>query len=319
MLSGKNSNKEFTHWPVLSLALIVLATFIVISMTFQVKETEYAVLKFFGKPKVDSTGKVREYSPGLHFRWPFIDQVWRHDKRLQCYELHKGKYEQLTTKDEYQIVLSTYVLWRVGDPGLFLRRMKSTAEAEANLEAVIRNSRAEVIPQHNFADLVNTKTSGAKMKEIEDAMLKRIQITATEEYGIEVAKVGIRKLGFPEAVSSKVFDRMKAERASKSEKYLAEGKSEAQRIRSEADRKSNDILAEAEADAKRIRGQGDEAAARHYAVFRKNPELAKFLRSLEALKISLSENDTLILDTETPPFTLFKANATELALPVQSH
>lgn len=312
MKGEKLSNKEFTHWPVLCLALIVCATFIVVMMTFQVKETEYAVLKFFGKPKVDENGKVKEYTPGLHLRWPFIDQVWRHDKRLQCYELSKGKHEQLTTKDEYQIVLSTYVLWKVGDPGLFLRRMKSTGEAEANLEAVIRNSRAEVIPQHNFADLVNIKTSEAKMKEIEDAMLERIRTTAMREYGIEVAKVGLRQLGFPEAVSSKVFDRMKAERASKSEKYLAEGKSESQRIRSEADRKANAILAEAEADAKRIRGQGDEAAARHYAVFRKNPELASFLRSLEALKVSLGEKDTLILDTETPPFTLFKANATEL-------
>ena len=311
-MSDTINKKGFTHWPVVTLALLVVAIFIVAMVTFQVKETEYALLKTFGKPKVDASGKVIEYSPGLHFRWPFIDQVWRHDKRLQCYELSKGKHEQITTKDQYQIVVSTYALWRVGDPGLFLRRMKSTDEAEANLDAVIRNSRAEVIPQHNFSELVNIKSSESKMKEIEDEMLARVKEVAMREYGIEVTKIGFRQLGFPEAVSSKVFDRMKAERASKSEKYLAEGKSEAQKIRSEADRKANAILAEAEAEAKRIRGQGDEAAARYYAVFSKNPELAKFLRSLEALKISLGENDTLILDTETPPFTLFKAGATEL-------
>ena len=150
------------------------------------------------------------------------------------------------------------------------------------------------------------------MKQIEDEILSRIKATAMQEYGIEVTKLGFRQLGFPEAVSSKVFDRMKAERASKSEKYLAEGKSEAQRIRSEADRQANAILAEAEAEAKRIRGQGDEAAAKYYAVFSKNPELAKLLPSLDHRKISLGANDTLILDTETPPFALFKAGATEL-------
>lgn len=118
-MSDTNNNKGFTHWPVVTLALLVVAIFIVAMVTFQVKETEYAVLKTFGKPKVDGNGKVIEYSPGLHIRWPFIDQVWRHDKRLQCYELRKGKHEQITTKDEYQIVVSTYVLWRVGDPDSF--------------------------------------------------------------------------------------------------------------------------------------------------------------------------------------------------------
>lgn len=317
-MSEKNGKKEVKHWSVLILALLVVGIFIVAMVSFQVKETEYAILKTFGKPKVDSSGAIIEYAPGLHFRWPFIDQVWRHDKRLQCYELQKGKHEQIITKDQYQIVVSTYVLWRVGDPGLFLKRMKSTQEAEENLEAVVRNSRAEVIPQHYFSELVNVKSSDSKMKEIENEMLAKVKATAMQEYGIEVTKIGFRQLGFPEAVSTKVFDRMKAERANKSEKYLEEGKSEAQKIRSEADRKANEILAEAEAEAKRIRGQGDEAAARYYAVFSRNPELAKFLRSLEALKISLGENDTLILDTETPPFTLFKAGADELKGPAKS-
>ena len=149
-MSEANKKNGFTHWPVVTLALLVVGIFVVAMVTFQVKETEYAILKTFGKPKVDAAGKIIEYAPGLHFRWPFIDQVWRHDKRLQCYELSKGKHEQITTKDQYQTVVSTFVLWRVGDPGLFLRRMKSTAEAEKNLESVVRNSRAEVIPQHNF-------------------------------------------------------------------------------------------------------------------------------------------------------------------------
>lgn len=303
------------HWPVVTLALLVVVIFIVAMVSFQVEETEYAIVKRFGKPRSDSNGKIIEYQPGLHLRIPFVDQVWRHDKRLQCYELEIGKFEQLTTKDQQQIVVSTYVLWRVGDPGLFMRRLESTHKAEENLEAIIRNSRAEVIPQHNFSELVNVNTSEAKMQEIEEQMLARVKNTAMKEYGIEITRVGFRQLGFPEAVTTKVFDRMKAERANKAEKLLNEGKSEAQRIRSEADRQASDILAEAEAEAKRIRGQGDETAAKFYAVFSQNPELAKFLRSLEALKISLGENDTLILDTETPPFTLFKANATELAVP----
>ncbi|HPY89797.1 MAG TPA: hypothetical protein PLT23_03660, partial [Lentisphaeria bacterium] len=83
-------------------------------------------------------------------------------------------------------------------------------------------------------------------------------------------------------------------------------------IRSEADRKASEILAQAEAESKRIRGEGDEAAAKHYAVFQKNPDLALFLRNLEALKVSLSDRDTLILDTDTPPYTLLKQGAASI-------
>jgi membrane protease subunit HflC len=300
------------HWPVTLLALLVVAIFMVALMTFQVKETEYAVIKTFGKAKVDSSGAIIQYEPGLHFKWPFVDQVWRHDKRLQCYELTVGQEEQIITKDEFQIVVSTYVLWRIGDPGLFLRRLNSTEEAETTLDAVVRNSRNSILPQHNFSELVNTNAKESKMEEIEEAMLASVQKKALEEFGIEVTRIGFRKLSFPEMVTSKVFDRMRAERESKSERFLAEGKSEAQRIRSEADRKAAELLAQAEAEAKRIRGEGDEAAARYYAVFQKNPDLALFLRNLEALKVSLGNQDTLILDTNTPPFTLLKPGASQL-------
>ena len=81
------------------------------------------------------------------------------------------------------------------------------------------------------------------------------------------------------------------------------------RIRSDAERKAAEILAVAEAEAKEIRGQGDEEAAKHYAVFKENPELAMFLRNLDALKETLSDKDTLILDTSTPPFHLLKPGA----------
>ena len=72
------------------------------------------------------------------------------------------------------------------------------------------------------------------------------------------------------------------------------------------------MLAKAEGEAKRIRAEGDKTAAEHYAVFRKNPELAAFLRKLDALRLTLSEKTTLVLDTNTPPYDLLKPGATKL-------
>ena len=300
------------HWPIVGLACLVVVIFLVAMMSFQVKETEYAVIKTFGKAKVDANGQIITYPPGLHFKRPFVDSVWRFDKRLQCYELTKGHLEQLTTKDQYQIIVSTYVFWRVGDPGKFLKRLKSVEEVEEKLDAAVRDSRNSIIPMHNFSELVSTETSDSKMAEIENAMLSDVSKKTMEDFGIEVTKIGFRQLGFPETVTTKVFDRMRAERENHSQRLLAEGLSEAQKIRSEADRKASEIRSQAEADAKRIRGEGDEIAAKHYAVFQKNPDLAIFLRSLDALKNSLGAQETLILDTDTPPFTLLKPNAATL-------
>ena len=300
------------HWPIVALACAVVVIFLFAMMTFQVKETEYAVIKTFGKAKEEAPGKIKIYEPGPHLKWPFIEQVWRYDKRLQCYELTKGNIEQLTTKDQYQIVVSTYVLWRVGDPGLFLLRLKSAEEVEEKLDAAVRDSRNSIIPMHNFSELISTENNGSKMAEIEKAMLEDVSRKTMQDFGIEVTRVGFRMIGFPEMVTTKVFDRMRAERENHSERLLAEGKSEAQRIRSDADRKASEMISQAEAEAKKIRGEGDEIAARNYAVFRKNPELALFLRNLEALKASLGERDTLILDTDTPPFNLLKPDAAKL-------
>jgi membrane protease subunit HflC len=275
------------------------------------------VVKTFGKPRVavdpDGQERVRIYEPGLHWQWPYpIDTLWRHDSRVHCYELEKGRVEQIQTRDDYQVIVTTYVLWRVGDAGLFLKRVDSTDQAEPLLDNVVRNSRNLILGRHSLSELISTEAGQTSMRDIEEEMLEHLRATAMAEYGIEVVDLGFRHLGFPEAVSLKVFERMRAERARKSERYLAEGAREAQRIRSAADREVSDILARAQAEAKGIRGRGDEEAAMHYAVFRENPELAAFLRKLEALRTTLSNDTTLVLDTQTPPYDLLRPGATEL-------
>jgi len=290
--------------------------FISALVVFEVKQTEDAVVMTFGKPRmetVDKATRVKVYKPGLHYKWPYpIETVWTHDNRLQCYELKKAQIEQCQTKDEYQVIVSTYVLWKVGDPGTFLKAVNSTAEAENKLDDVVRNARSNVMGQHNLTELINIDSSKVKIQEIEAEILKGVEGIAMDKYGIRVTMVGFKHLGFPEQVTNKVFDRMRAERGRKSDKYLAEGKRDAQRIRSETDLQASSKLVQAEAEAKRIRAEGDRAAAEYYAVFSKNPELAAFLRKLESLRQTISEKTTLILDTRTPPYDLLLPGATDL-------
>ena len=290
------------HWPVVLLALVVVAIFIVVMVTFQVKETEYALLKTY-------SGELVEYGSGLHFRWPFINSIWRHDKRIQCYELAVGHDEQYMTSDNQQIVISTYVLWKVGDPKVFLRSLDSTDAAERKLSDEVRGARSAIISRYAFSAMVSERDGASVLEKIEDEMRAAIHDSVLKQFGIDIVRIGFRQLGFPAAVTQNIFAAMVSEREAKAKKFEMEGQAEAEKIRSDANTKAQKLLAMAQAEATKIKGEGDAKAAEAYRVFAQNPELASFLRNLDALKGSLGEKDTLILDTTTAPFNLLAPEA----------
>jgi len=138
-----------------------------------------------------------------------------------------------------------------------------------------------------------------------------LQPVAKEKYGIEIILLGIKQLGLPESITTKVFDRMRAERQREIMRFMGEGESEAIRIHSKADAEREYILAQARADATEIIGEAEAEAAQYYSMFEQNPELAIFLFNLKALETSLTNRTTLILDQQTPPFNLFRNSKTE--------
>ena len=101
-------------------------------------------------------------------------------------------------------------------------------------------------------------------------------------------------------------------------RFLGEGKLSAEKIRIAADKERANIIANAEAQAKEISAQGDVEAAKYLRVFDKNPELAAFLRKLDSLRVIMKSKTTLVLDTNTDPFTLLKSNADQFVAPAKS-
>jgi modulator of FtsH protease HflC len=314
--------REFMqHWPVISLALVVLGIFLAACVSFQVQEYEVAIVKTFGEARKDADGRDIIYKPGLHWQWPApIDQVWRHDNRLQCYEL-ETRIEQIQTKDDYMIMVTTFVLWRVGNPGLFMRAVNTSASAEDKITDLVRSSRSSVFGQRLLSQLIQVRdlgetaaTKDGELGEIEAEILGDVRGQALDDFGIEIVHVGTKHLGFPEEVTSKVFSRMIAERGRKAQEHISEGKSRATEIHAEADRSRRELESTAEAKAKRIRGAAEAVAAGEYKVFAKNPELAIFLRQLDALDKTFGERDTLILDTNSPLFSILGADAMKFAI-----
>jgi membrane protease subunit HflC len=177
---------------------------------------------------------------------------------------------------------------------------------------MIRSAKTAVIGKHPLGDFVSA-SGGQKFDAIEQEILTALQgQLKANDYGIEVAFLGIKKIGLPESVTQSVFDRMKREREVLSSSFESEGTAEAEKIRSKADSEAAKTLANAEREARSIRAQGEAYAAEVLPTFQQNPELATFLLRLDALEASLKERSTLIFDASTPPFDLFRAGTTNL-------
>jgi len=164
-----------------------------------------------------------------------------------------------------------------------------------------------------LSDFISTSDNGASFIAIEKEILAAIQSQLlTNNLGVEIEFLGIKRLQLPESVTQSVFERMTSERKVLADRSQYEGEAEAQRIRSGAERKAAEVLANAEGEATKIKGKGVADAAKSLAVFQQNPELARFIFRLDALEGSLKDRSILIFDQHTPPFDLFRGVSTNL-------
>ncbi|MFZ9855220.1 MAG: protease modulator HflC [Limisphaerales bacterium] len=280
---------------------LLLLLFMALLFCFQVRNTEVAVVTTFGRYSRDIA------DPGLYFRLPVpIQSVYRFDNRLQNFE---RKFEQSTTRDARNLLVTMYVGWRIESARKFLELFGGdTAKAENTLEGLVSNAKNAVIGRYVFSDLISPDPNAVKFDQFEADVLKEIAGPASEKYGIKIELVGVKQLGLPEAITGKVFERMRAERDRLVKQYQGEGNARAQEIRSEADRKRDEVLAKARADALRIMGEADAQASKELAILEKNPGLAVFLYQVNALKESLRERTTLFLDQKTAPFNLLSGD-----------
>lgn len=306
------SGHDHPHPPrnrwMLALGALILALFALSQTVVIVRQGESAVRTTFGR--VD--GAIAE--PGLYGRWPWpVQKIETFDARTQVLE---GALEQTLTQDGRPVLMSLFTAWRIADPVRFLERVGTADQARRNLAGLIGHWRNATVGRHPFEALVNPDPKALKLEAIEKAVADAAGPEARERYGIEIATVGIRALGLPQAITEKVFDRMRAERKAVAERYRSEGESEATRIRAEADSARDSKLAGAAAEARRIRAEGDAAAAEAYTVFEKDPGLALFLRKIEVLEQTLGQRSTVVLGADTPPFDLLAGSTNAAPVPM---
>ena len=191
------------NFAIIIFVVLILVILALVFASFQVRETEAALVMTFQKPPDAPITK-----PGWYFKWPPpIQWVYKFDTRLRVLEAEVG---ETMAEGDVPIIVNTYVVWRIADPLKFHNRVETVQKAENTLIGQINDTQGRIIGQHFFGEFVNSDPDKIKLDEIQDEMLADLKDPVLESYGIEVKTLGIKQLKISKDNTEKVFARMKA-------------------------------------------------------------------------------------------------------------
>jgi membrane protease subunit HflC len=279
---------------------LALAAILYSAMAVVVRQGQAVLITRFGRPIRAAT------DAGLHWKLPWpIDQASLLDMRRRVYET--GHTEMLT-RDKKNVIARTFVVWRIGDPLAFTQAVGAEDGAEGKLDGLLTNAAIGTLGGHDLSALVSTNPADLQTDQIEAELLGSTAPVALHNYGVAIEQIRLERIALPEENVSAVFDQMRAERRQFAAKFEAEGELEASRIRSEAELEAARIRAKGSEEQARIRGESAAQVARTYADAHKvNPELYRFTRSLDSIDKLVKSNSTLILRTDSEPFSLLQS------------
>ena len=276
--------------PTSILLLVAVALTLLLGSTFVVNESQTAIVLNLGKI-------VRsDLKPGLHFKWPMVEDVRKFDRRILSLDDAPQRYLTAEKKD---VEIDFFVKWRIVNVTTFYRAASGGDESAAKLRLtpIVQNALKNEI---NQLDLKSVLSSGRS--NLTSRLLKSINAGAAT-LGIEVLDVRIKRINLPQDsnILESVYDRMRADRLKIANQLRAEGTQAAEGITANAERERLVLLAEAERDAQSLRGEGDARAAEiGAAAYGQDAEFYAFYRSLEAYRATMGDGrTTMVLDPDS--------------------
>ncbi len=271
------------------LVIIVLGLIVFFTTVFIVDERQQVVILQLGKPVRTIT------EPGLYFKLPIpFQNAVTFDDRLLEYDVAP---EEVLSKDKKTLIVDNYVRWRISDPLLFLQTVQAIPNAVTRLDDIVYSELRQELGKHNMSEII-FETREEIMEIVTKASDK-----STDQYGIKVVDVRIKRVDLPRENEESIYARMDAERQRQANKFRSEGEEEAQKIRALTEKDKTIILATAYKESQEIRGEGEAKALEIYAnAFNKDPDFYEFTRTLEAYKKIIDKKTTLILPADSKLF-----------------
>ena len=287
----------------IAIAVIVL---VFSGVFYIVPEGQQVIITQFGKP----IGQPQTTS-GLKIKTPFIQKIDRFDKRILEWD---GREKEVTTKDKRFIWLDTTARWKIVDALKFFQSLKTEENAQSRLDDIINSASRDLVTGQKLVEVVrNTndirqatedldQEGGQNTEQIEvievgrrkiaQMILEKAQQNLSEEFGIEIVDVQIKRINYVDQVRQKVFLRMISERQRIASKYKSEGEGEAADIEGQKQKELQRIQSEAYKTAEQIKGQADAEAIQIYAeAHSKDPEFYAFTKTLETYQKTIGENE----------------------------
>ena len=277
------------------LALVFALAVLTGMSVFTVDQRERAI--------VFQLGEIMEVitEPGLHFKWPLIQNVRMFDGRILT--LDTPDTERFITSEKKNLLVDSFVKWRIEDVKQYYVSVSGDeSQAHNRLAQWVNSALREEFGKRTVHDVV----SGERDKMMEAVREKVIE--DAKALGVLIVDVRLKRVELPQEVSESVFRRMDAERKAVASELRSQGSSDAEKIRAEADREREVIVAEAYKQAQRVKGEGDRKASAIYAqAFNENPEFYAFYRSMEAYRAGFSKrSDVMVMDPNSEFFRYFK-------------
>ncbi|MDX2200883.1 MAG: SPFH domain-containing protein [Phycisphaerae bacterium] len=304
-------------FPTLLTGLLLVGALAFYAFTAQVRFNQVAVRVQLGKASPESVIK----EPGLYFRWPPpIEIVKVYDARLRTTDTAEA---ETKTVDGKNLIVSAYALWRIKEPHQYYIRVVEDAEAVKQLRTRLGQVRSAAVGKRElgfFANLENEIVQ-RNWEQLEQEMLAEAAPGILRDYGIELVKVGVRRISLPEQVTKTVFQAMIQNAKKLATQYQTEGNSQAAAIKARAEADKRQILAFAETKAQELRSRGIQRSTQILSqIESSNREFYAFLRVLDALRTSLSQRSTIFLDSSSPLYKtlvdpLDGSSANDLAQP----
>ena len=280
---------------------VVVAAGLAQTCLYTVGEREYAMLFALGELKTVVT------EPGLHFKLPApLQNVVYLDKRILT--LDASGADLVQTSEKKNLMIDTFVKWRIGDARRYWVSFQGSERAASDRLAMLLRDVLNIAVNKRTVNQITSSEREKAMAEISELLQARVKAL-----GIDIVDVRMKRVDFTPEISESVYSRMEAERKRVASEERSKGAAQAERIRAGADRQSEVILAEAYRDAQKTKGEGDGEAARIYAdAFGKDPEFARFYRSLEAYRRSFSQkSDVMVVDPSAAFFSYLKKEGGE--------
>lgn len=272
-------------------AVAVLVVLFLMSI-FIVDEREKALVLRFGQIQ-----SVKE-TPGLAFKYPFINEVVRYDDRILSLDTAEI---EVTPSDDRRLLVDAFARYRISDVVQFRQAVGvgGLRAAEDRLDSIITTQTRAVLG----SDGVTSNTILSEDRANLMVRITELSQARSSALGLEIVDVRLKQTALPDQNLEATFARMRAEREREATDERARGEEAAQRVRAQADRTVVELVSEANREAEITRGEADAERNRIFATaYGADTEFFEFYRSLTAYERALQGSNSSMVITPDSEF-----------------